>query len=98
MIDVPDDLERGRESYARRAWKDAYMLGRDNDLSAPITGTSKLARRCVPRCAFWVGMQLSTLGEIGRGTGWLGRARRLVEHEERECVEQGYLLLPLMFQ
>ena len=26
-------------------------------------------------------------------TGWLGRARRLVEREGRDCVEQGYLLL-----
>src|SRR5918994_5115427 len=59
-------------------------------------GTGEALRAA--RCAFWVGMQLSTLGEIGRGTGWLGRARRLVEREGRECVEQGYLLLPLMFQ
>jgi DNA-binding CsgD family transcriptional regulator len=127
VVDVPDDLERGRESYARRAWKDAYeslsradqasplgaedlellatsayMLGRDNDLSAlerAYHGYLEAGEALrAARCAFWVGMQLSTLGEIGRGTGWLGRARRLVEHEERECVEQGYLLLPLMFQ
>ena len=127
MVDVPDDLERGRESYARRAWKDAYeslsradqasplgaedlellatsayMLGRDNDLSAlerAYHGYLEAGEALrAARCAFWVGMHLSTLGEIGRGTGWLGRARRLVEHEGRECVEQGYLLLPLMFQ
>jgi DNA-binding CsgD family transcriptional regulator len=127
VVDVPDDFERGRESYARRAWKDAYeslsradqasplgaedlellatsayMLGRDNDLSAlerAYHGYLEAGEALrAARCAFWVGMQLSTLGEIGRGTGWLGRARRLVEHEERECVEQGYLLLPLMFQ
>jgi DNA-binding CsgD family transcriptional regulator len=127
VVDVPDDLERGRESYAKRAWKDAYewlshadraapleaedlellatsayMLGRDNDLSAlerayHVYLDAGEALRAA-RCAFWVGMQLSILGEIGRGTGWLGRARRLVEREGRECVEQGYLLLPLMFQ
>jgi DNA-binding CsgD family transcriptional regulator len=127
VVDVPDDLERGRESYARRAWMDAYeslsradqasplgaedlellatsayMLGRDNDLSAlqrayHVYLDAGEALRAA-RCAFWVGMQLSILGEVGRGTGWLSRARRLVEREERECVEQGYLLLPLMFQ
>ena len=80
----------------------AYMLGRDNELSDlerayHVYLDAGEALRAA-RCAFWVGMQLFTLGEIGRGTGWLGRARRLVEREGRECVEQGYLLLPLMFQ
>ena len=35
---------------------------------------------------------------MGRAGGWLGRAQRLVEREGRECVEQGYLLIPVMFQ
>lgn len=43
-------------------------------------------------------MNLAQQGEMGRVGGWLGRARRLVEREGRECVEQGYLLMPLMFQ
>src|SRR5918912_756175 len=43
-------------------------------------------------------MHLFIRGKTGRGTGWLGRAQRLVEREGRECVEQGYLKLPLMFQ
>lgn len=43
-------------------------------------------------------MNLAQQGEMGRAGGWLGRARRLVEREGRECVEQGYLLMPLMFQ
>jgi hypothetical protein len=62
----------------------AYMLGRDDDCLDGLerayhiyldTGEALRAARC----AFWVGMQLSMRGEIGRGTGWLGRARRLVE-------------------
>ena len=28
----------------------------------------------------------------------MGRARRLVEREERDCAERGYLLIPLIFQ
>jgi tetratricopeptide (TPR) repeat protein len=50
------------------------------------------------RCSFWVGINLARLGEIGRASGWLGRAQRLVERHEEDCVEQGYLLLPLTFE
>jgi tetratricopeptide (TPR) repeat protein len=46
------------------------------------------------RSAFWLGMRLTSLGEIGRATGWLARAERLIEGEGRDCVESGYLLLP----
>jgi DNA-binding NarL/FixJ family response regulator len=42
--------------------------------------------------AFWMGFRLLALGEVGRATGWLGRAERLIAGEA--CVEQGYLLLP----
>jgi hypothetical protein len=37
-------------------------------------------------------MRLSALGEMGRASGWLARAERLVERND--CVERGYLLLP----
>ena len=47
------------------------------------------------RAAFWLGFRLLVRGEAGRAGGWLGRAQRLVEREGRECVEQGYLLLPV---
>ena len=30
--------------------------------------------------------------------GWMGRAQRLVEREDRDCAERGYLLLPAMFR
>jgi DNA-binding CsgD family transcriptional regulator len=81
----------------------AYMLGRDVE---HISGLERAHQAYLDagdtlraaRCAFWVGMHLSVGGEMGRASGWLGRAQRLVEREGRECVEQGYLLLPLMFQ
>jgi ATP/maltotriose-dependent transcriptional regulator MalT len=47
------------------------------------------------RAAFWLGFRLLARGEAGRAGGWLGRAQRLVEREGRDCVEQGYLLLPV---
>ena len=35
---------------------------------------------------------------MGRAGGWLARAQRLLEREDGERVEHGYLLLPLVFQ
>jgi DNA-binding CsgD family transcriptional regulator len=35
---------------------------------------------------------------MGRASGWLGRAQRLLETNDRECAERGLLLLPAMEQ
>jgi ATP/maltotriose-dependent transcriptional regulator MalT len=50
------------------------------------------------RCAFWIGMNLALRGELGPASGWLGRAQRMLERHEGECVEEGYMLLPVAFQ
>jgi DNA-binding CsgD family transcriptional regulator len=50
------------------------------------------------RIAVWLGMNLAIAGEIGSAGGWFARAQRLVEREEGDCVERGYLLLPVMFR
>jgi ATP/maltotriose-dependent transcriptional regulator MalT len=50
------------------------------------------------RCAFWIGMNLALRGEMGPASGWLRRAQRMLEREESESVEQGYMLLPVAFQ
>ena len=42
-------------------------------------------------------MHLALRGEMGPGTGWLGRAGRLLDGEG-ECVERGYMLMPVAFQ
>jgi len=128
VVDATDELERGREFYARRAWMDAYtslshvdqaaplgaedlellatsafMIGRDDDFLGGLERVYHLhldageALRAV-RYAFWVGLNLALRGEVGRATGWLGRARRLLEREGDDCVEHGYLLLPVMFE
>ena len=128
MVDAIEERERGRESYARGAWMDAYkslshadradLLGAD-DLELLATSAYMLGRdgdslgylerayhtylddgetmRAV-RCAFWVGINLALRGEMSRATGWLGRAQRLVEREEDDCVERGYLLIPVMLR
>ena len=128
MPHATDELERGRGSYARRAWTDAhealsgadraaslgaadlellatsaYMLGRDDEYvsglerahHAYLDGGEELR---AARCAFWIGINLILRGEMGPASGWVGRARRLVGRDDRDCVEQGYLLLPLMFE
>ncbi|HXE92412.1 MAG TPA: LuxR C-terminal-related transcriptional regulator [Gaiellaceae bacterium] len=81
----------------------AYMLGREDDcvqiLGRAVQRYSDdgvLLRAA--RCAFWIGMQLALRGEMGPATGWLGRAQRLVDREDRECAEQGYMLLPVAFE
>lgn len=81
----------------------AYMLGRDEE---HIGGLERAHQAYLERgdtlraayCAFFAGLHLLVRGETGRGTGWLGRAQRLVERAGGECVEQGYLLLPLVVQ
>jgi DNA-binding CsgD family transcriptional regulator len=81
----------------------AFMLGRDDEFLSGLERAHHAyldageALRAV-RCAFWVGMNLALRGEMGRASGWLGRARRLVEREGRECVERGYLLVPVMLR
>ncbi|HET7715705.1 MAG TPA: LuxR C-terminal-related transcriptional regulator [Bauldia sp.] len=50
------------------------------------------------RCAFWIGLCLLLQGETGPATGWSGRARRLIERNGPDCVERGYLRLPLAEQ
>jgi ATP/maltotriose-dependent transcriptional regulator MalT len=80
----------------------AYMLGREDEwiriLEQAYQRYSEVGEtRRAARCAFWIGTHLALRGEMGPATGWLGRAQRLVEREG-ECVEQGYLLMPVVFQ
>ena len=125
-MSVIDELDRGRESYARRAWGEAYesltrahrsspleaddlellataayMLGRDDDYLGAMERAHHAhleVREVLPavRCAFWIGVNRMVRGEMSRATGWFARARRLVDREERDCVERGYLLIPVM--
>ena len=49
-------------------------------------------RENAARTAFWLGLSLLFRGEIARSNAWIARGQRLVE--DRDCVEQGYLLIP----
>jgi DNA-binding CsgD family transcriptional regulator len=91
----PDDLEHLAVA--------AYLLGRDAD-SADLW--ARAYHECLrlnetaraARCAFWLGLGLLLRGEVAGGSGWLGRARRLVDEMHLDCVEQGYLLVPVALQ
>ena len=50
------------------------------------------------RCAFWLCINLAVRGEMARASGWLGRGQRLLQRHERDCVERGYLLMPIAVQ
>jgi DNA-binding CsgD family transcriptional regulator len=81
----------------------AYLIGRDEDYLTALDRAHQAhlnagqGLRAV-RCAFWLGLRFLFRGETGRATGWFGRAQRLLEHEEHECAERGYLLLPIVEQ
>jgi DNA-binding CsgD family transcriptional regulator len=128
MAEVAADLERGRESYARKAWLDAYEALSSADRSTPLrpedlellaTSASMIGRMdeylallerahhahldagdhlAAARSAGWIGMTLAIRGEIGPAGGWFARSERLVAQEERDCVERGWLLLPVAFR
>lgn len=79
----------------------AYLAGRDDEFLKTLERAHHAAldagdSESAARRAFWLGLSLLFKGEMGRATGWLARAQRLVEG--RDCVEQGYLLLPVAEQ
>jgi DNA-binding NarL/FixJ family response regulator len=42
----------------------------------------------------WLAIRLLFADEPAQSSGWVARARRLLDDGRRDCVEQGYLLLP----
>ncbi len=91
----PGDLEELATS--------AYMLGREREYQELLERAYRghlEAEDPLPavRCAFWLGLTLSTSGEFGRAGGWFGRADRLLEREGTDCVERGYLTLARIFE
>ncbi len=80
----------------------AYLIGRDAEYLKLLEAAHHAYLNIddnvrAARCAFWIGLRLAFRGQIGPATGWFRRAQRLLG-EERDCVEQGYLKLPLVEQ
>jgi len=81
----------------------AYLIGND-DACADAWGRAHHAWLCLGdvaravRCAYWLAVGHFNRGELARGSGWLTRAQRLLDEDGHDCVEQGYLLLPVARQ
>ena len=79
----------------------AYMLGRDDEHVRALERAhhAYLEAGDTPRavyCVYWIGHNLMLRGEMGPATGWFSRGRRLLDHDERDCAERGYLLIPVL--
>ncbi|MFE6964422.1 LuxR C-terminal-related transcriptional regulator [Agromyces sp. NPDC057679] len=46
------------------------------------------------RCAAWLGMMLSNVGDHARSSGWFARAERLVDDAEEPDADHGFLRVP----
>jgi DNA-binding NarL/FixJ family response regulator len=89
---APDDLERLAAA--------AYLTGRDDDSAAAWERAHHelLRRGDIPgaaRCAFRVALGLLFAGEAARGGGWVARGQRLLDDAAQDCVERGYLIVPV---
>ncbi len=81
----------------------AYMLDREDEYLSALERAHHVREeageiRHAVRCAFWLGVSLFLRGEIGPAGGWFGRAQRMLDGNDIDSVERGYLLLPLVFQ
>ncbi|SHN34890.1 LuxR C-terminal-related transcriptional regulator [Cryptosporangium aurantiacum] len=87
----PRDLERFAAA--------AYLTGHDTDATAALVRAHRIARRdgdrpAAARAAFWLGLHLVLRGRPAQGGGWLTRAGRVLDEDDVDCVERGYLLIP----
>jgi DNA-binding CsgD family transcriptional regulator len=87
-----EDLERLAVS--------SYLVGRDDDYAGALDRAYRAHldaghAASAARCAFWLGLHAFLRGETGRASGWLGRAKRVLDRDAHDCVERGYLMLPL---
>ena len=81
----------------------AYLLGRVEESLQALQRAQQIYAeggdpRRAARCAFWIWFHLINQEELAQASGWLARANRLLEHEQQECPERGYMLIPVAFQ
>jgi DNA-binding CsgD family transcriptional regulator len=81
----------------------AYMLGREAEYLALLERAHRVhldagEPLAALRCAFWIAVTVASHGDLGRASGWLGRAQRLLDEHGNDRVERGYLLLPVVFE
>jgi hypothetical protein len=85
-----DDLERlaiaayltGADEQSDAAWRQAHAVALGAGDEPRAAG-----------CAFWLGWNLMLRGDMAGSTGWLARARTLLDGATEECAVHGMLLL-----
>ena len=92
------DLPLGADDLERLATA-AYLIGREDESAGLWARAHRehLAAGAVEpasRCALRLALSLLDRGDTAQCSGWVARGRRLLDERGRECVEQGYLLLP----
>jgi DNA-binding CsgD family transcriptional regulator len=100
LLDADETSPLEAEDLERLATS-AYLIGRDLDHQRLL---ERLHRSCLDsndieraaRCAFWLALAFELRGDAGQSSAWIARGQRLVE--DRDCVERGYLLLPVAEQ
>ena len=87
----PEDLEKlgvcahmlGNEAERDQLWERAHHEFLN-------CGSAEAAARC----AFRIGFELLNRGMVAQGSGWLSRARRVIEDSGQDSVVLGLLLIP----
>jgi DNA-binding CsgD family transcriptional regulator len=85
-----DDLELlaqtaylcGEDAAGEKAWTEASKRSVENEDWARAA-----------RCAFWLGVTLQARSERAQAGGWFARAQRVLEDNDHDCVERGWLLV-----
>jgi len=80
--------------------RSAYMLGRDDDYVSALERAhrSHLDAGRVPaavRCTWWIGHSHLFRGQPARADGWFATGERLLAGWDDDCVERGYVLIPV---
>jgi DNA-binding CsgD family transcriptional regulator len=80
----------------------AFLIGKEMECADLLTRAHRgFADEGLPRkaalCGYRLGFMAMLNGDIAQAGGWFSRAERLLEGEG-DCVEKGYLLLPVGYQ
>ena len=91
----PDDLELLATSAALTGHREEHHAALERIYRRRLDADET---HLAARSALMLGMSLAIGGEVGPAMGWIGRAQQLIEEAGDECVEQGWLLVPVVFQ
>ena len=91
----PEDLERVATA--------SYLMGRDEESEAfreraHHAFLQRGDREGAARSAFWLAFGLQQRGAQAPASGWFGRAERVLDEAQVDCVVRGYLLIPSAIQ